>query len=191
MPLETIRHFRFVKDPLTFEQKKSAIVWRGAVYKPHRLAFVHATHTKPFCNVGAVAKKADYDIPVLKKMSVREQLNYRFIFSVEGNDVATNLKWIMSSNSVCFMTRPRCETWFMEGWLKDGVHYVELADDYSDLEEKFHYYDQRPDVCAEIISNAKTHVHTFFDVERELLLAEHVISRYLSLSGQAAIARHP
>ena len=34
------------------------------------------------------------------------------------------------------MTPPRFETWFMEGRLVPDVHYVALAEDYSDLEAK-------------------------------------------------------
>jgi hypothetical protein len=73
-------------------------------------------------------------------MSIEEQLQHQFVVSVEGIDVATNLKWIMASNSLCLMRRHRFETWFMEGALVPGYHYVELADDHSDLPEKIRYY---------------------------------------------------
>ena len=42
----------------------------------------------------------------------------------------------MSSNSVAVMPRPKYESWFMEGRLQPGVHYIEIKDDYSDLEPK-------------------------------------------------------
>src|SRR3712207_8514316 len=38
------------------------------------------------------------------------------------------------------MPRPRYETWFMEGRLRADYHYIEIADDYSDLEAKLKYY---------------------------------------------------
>ena len=41
----------------------------------------------------------------------------------------------MSSNSVAVMPRPKYESWFMEGRLQPGVHYIEIKDDYSDLED--------------------------------------------------------
>ena len=46
----------------------------------------------------------------------------------------------MSSNSVAVMPRPKYESWFMEGRLQPGVHYIEIKDDYSDLEDKIQYY---------------------------------------------------
>ena len=48
-------------------------------------------------------------------MPISKQLCYKFIFCIEGADTATNIKWVMSSNSLCVMPKPKYETWFMEG----------------------------------------------------------------------------
>lgn len=58
--------------------------------------------------------------------TIREHLDYKFIMAIEGNDVASNLKWVMSSNSLAVMPRPTCETWFMEGTLIPDYHYIEV-----------------------------------------------------------------
>ena len=42
----------------------------------------------------------------------------------------------MSSNSLCFMPKPKYETWFMEGKLIPNHHYVLIEDDYSNLLEQ-------------------------------------------------------
>jgi hypothetical protein len=117
-------------------------------------------------------------------MTVREQLNYKFIISIEGKDVATNLKWIMSSNSVCMMPKPRYETWFMEGKLKAGVHYIEIADDYSDLTQKMEYYLEHEEKVLEIIANANSWVEQFKHPRRERLISLLVAQKYFTLSGQ-------
>jgi hypothetical protein len=117
-------------------------------------------------------------------MSIPDQLEYQFIVSVEGIDVATNLKWIMVSNSLCLMRRPRFETWFMEGTLKPGVHYVELKEDFSDLEEKIDYYRSHPEQAKAIIENAKRYCTKFSNPAHERLISLLVIDRYLRLSGQ-------
>lgn len=77
--------------------------------------------------------------------TIREHLDYKFIMAIEGNDVASNLKWVMSSNSLAVMPRPTCETWFMEGTLIPDYHYIEVKDDFSDLEEKLNYYIAHPE----------------------------------------------
>lgn len=84
-------------------------------------------------------------------MSITDQLKYKFVISLEGNDVATNLKWIMLSNSVCFMRKPRVESWFMEGSLIPNHHYVLLDDEFSDLEDKIDYYSKHTDKALAII----------------------------------------
>ena len=40
--------------------------------------------------------------------------------------MATNLKWLLTQNSVILMPTPRWETWLMEGLLKPWVHYVPI-----------------------------------------------------------------
>ena len=53
------------------------------------------------------------------------------------------------------MPKPKYETWFMEGKLKDGSHYIEVKDDYSDLEEKIKYYSAASPSSTEFISVLK------------------------------------
>ena len=72
-------------------------------------------------------------------LPIREQLNYKFIFCIEGADTATNIKWVMSSNSLCVMPKPKYETWFMEGKLIKDFHYIEVEDDFSNAEEKLSF----------------------------------------------------
>ncbi|GIR91542.1 MAG: hypothetical protein CM15mP92_0060 [Halieaceae bacterium] len=75
-----------------------------------------------------------------KESSLDTHLKHKFILCIEGNDVASNLKWVMSSNSVAVMPKPKYESWFMEGKLIPNYHYILIKDDYSDLEEKLNYY---------------------------------------------------
>jgi hypothetical protein len=182
--LGKLRHFNFVNDPMGFAEKKDRIVWRGAAHRPHRNMFVKKFWDHSLCDVGQTNKRKE-NVPWQKRyMSVAKQLQYKFILCIEGNDVATNLKWTMSSNSLCMMTKPKYETWFMEGLLKAGRHYVELKDDYSDLEEKILYYTQRIDEAKAIIDNAHDHVAQFLDQDREDLIALSVLEKYFKLSGQ-------
>ena len=103
---------------------------------------------------------------------------------MEGNDVASNLKWVMSSNSLAVMTRPTCETWFMEGQLRPDYHYVEVKEDFSDFEDKLKYYIAHPEKAEEIIAHAHEYVSQFRDNKREELLQLMVMQRYFETSGQ-------
>ena len=182
--LNKIRHFVFGKDRTDFEEKIDKLVWRGRARQENRKRFLDRFHDHPRCDVGH-AHRRHKDSPWSKGyLSINDQLKYKFILSLEGNDVASNLKWIMSSNSLCFMVRPRFETWFMEGRLIPGKHYVLHADDYSDLDEKMAHYSAHPGEAREIIRNAKAYVAPFMDRHRESLISLLVLQKYFELSGQ-------
>jgi len=185
MKLNKIRHFLFVNDKIAFEDKKDLLVWRGKAHMPHRQVFVQRYYDNPFCDIGQTKKHRDPHSPWQKsKMRLAEQLEYKFILSIEGNDVASNLKWVMSSNSLSFMTKPKYETWFMEGTLIPNYHYVLLEDDYSDLEEKVAYYSEHTAEALEIIANAQDYVQEFKDEEREKKLSLLVLQKYFEKSSQ-------
>jgi spore maturation protein CgeB len=82
------------------------------------------------------------------------------------------------------MTKPTCETWFMEGTLIPDFHYVEVKEDFSDLEEKLQYYIQHPEKAEEIIRNAHDFVRQFQDKKRETIISLLVLDKYFRLSGQ-------
>ncbi|MBU3725827.1 MAG: lipopolysaccharide A protein, partial [Burkholderiaceae bacterium] len=184
------RLFETYPDPYSFEQKIPMIVWRGAVYKKHREDLLKAGDQLSFCDFGATNREN----PKLQQwvrpwMTPLEQMRYRFIFVIEGNDIASNIQWAMASNSVCMMRKPRFESWFAEGLLQPGVHYIQIADDFSDLEEKFRYYAEHIEETLKIITNANQYVAQFKDLRDQYALGQTVIQKYALLSGQATAQR--
>lgn len=184
LKLNQVRHYYYEKDLYSFFEKKPLLIWRGADYQPHRIEFLERHFDNKRCNIGSVGNKASN----FKKdfMSIQEQLAYKYVMSIEGNDVATNLKWIFKSNSLCIMRKPRFETWFMEGTLQAGVHYIEVKDDFSDLDEKLDWCDKHPDECLKIIHNANSHAAQFDNEQQEELISLLVVQKYFQLSGQLA-----
>lgn len=187
LKLNRIRHYYMPRDPFSFGQKKPQAVWRGSAHRDKRRRFVEKCYDKTGCNIADVSKKSLGQPWHGEFMSIEEQLKYRFILSVEGNDVATNIKWIMASNSLCLMARPEFETWYMEGALIPGKHYVLLRDDYADLEEKIEYYNTHSEEAHEIVRNANAYAAQFQDEEQEFLIALLVMDKYFRLSGQPSI----
>lgn len=182
--LNKIRHFVFVSDPLPFAKKRDQLVWRGNAAQPNRRRFLEKYFHHPRCDVGH-AHMRQTDQPWAKGyLSIAEQLQSKFVLALEGNDVASNLKWIMAANSLCFMSKPRFETWFLEGWLVPGRHYVLLQDDFADVDEKMDYYLAHPAEALDIIRNAQAHAALFRNEARERLVALLVLRKYFALSGQ-------
>lgn len=117
-------------------------------------------------------------------ISMYDHLRYRYILAIEGNDVATNLKWVMSTNSLAVMPRPTYETWFMEGTLIPGYHYVEIRPDYADLEERMHHYSTHPEEAEAIVAHAHAYIDQFRDRRRERLISLLVLKAYFERTGQ-------
>lgn len=178
LKFDSVRHFYVYPDPFSYAQKSDKLVWRGAAHQPQRLAFLQQFHTHQQCDVACVHKKSIGKPWHGSFMSIQDQLRYKFILSIEGNDVATNLKWIMASKSLCFMTTPKYETWLMEGLLQPDVHYVHLQDDYSDLDEKLAFYRNNPNAAEKIIANANAWMQPFFDKKQELITSLLVLEKY-------------
>lgn len=185
LKMDKIRHFIFVNDSLSFEQKKPIAIFRGKVAgKAERKQFMDMYWGSSICDCGDVSRSKD--VPAAwqtHKMTIREHLQYRYIMALEGNDVASNLKWVMSSNSIAVMPRPTCETWFMEGTLKPDYHYIEIQPDFSDLEEKITYYNNHLDEAHAIIRHAHEYVEQFKDTCREHLILVGVMDKYLRLTN--------
>lgn len=172
--LDKVRHFTWVHDPFRWEEKVCKILFRGDIRnKPRRIKFLEMWRQHPLCDLEATGN-----------MTLFDHLYYKYIMALEGNDVASNLKWVMSSNSIAVMPRPTCETWFMEGKLIPNYHYIEIADDYHDLIDRIMYYESHPDEAKAIIKHAHEWTEQFRNHKREDLISMMVLDKYFTLTGQ-------
>jgi len=187
LKLNKLRHFTLISHDKPFREKKDMLVgrtaWANASDQRKRLYEEYGNH--PLCDVGKTRQETPEDpaYTVKSYLSRRQQLEYKFIASIEGNDVATNLKWIMSSNSVAVSPPLKFETWFMEGTLIPNYHYIEVKPDFSDLVEKLEYYIAHPDEAEAIIAHAHDYIRQFTDkrIERAVQLA--VADKYFTLTN--------
>lgn len=183
MKFNKFRHFHMPADATAFADKRPAVVWRGDLNNPKRTRFIDAVRDLPFCDAGSHKPNApaEYSKPFL---SISQQLRYRYIVSLEGNDVATNLKWILNSTSLCLMPPPTYETWFAEKQLEAGVHYVPLAPDFADITDKVRYFEQHPAEAQRIIAAANAYCRQFSNEQDEQAISLLVLYKYFALSGQ-------
>ncbi len=190
--LDKHRHFLFLRDDIPFRAKANRAIFRANINHRHpnhvvRLRFVERYFGSEICDVGVsnrspVVREEWLSPP--RRVSEYDHLVYKFIICLEGNDVATNLKWVMSTNSLAVMPRPRYETWYMEGSLVPNYHYVEIRPDYADLEERLQYYIDRPEEAEAIIAHAHEWQQQFADPRRERLISLLVLQRYFERTGQ-------
>ena len=180
LKMDKVRHFLFVNDQQPWEQKEYKILFRGDLgpRKASRTVFMEKWYHHPLVDAGMTNHEGNHEEWFREKMTIGEHLHCKFIMAIEGNDVASNLKWVMSSNCIAVMPRPTCESWFMEGLLIPDYHYIEVKDDFSDLLEKTQYYVDHPDEAQSIIDHAHIWVDQFRDKRRELLISLEVMQKY-------------
>ena len=188
------RHWGMLKSisniDISYNKKNNKIIWRGGstgdIRNNPRETLVKKFQDHP-------NKDIDIKFNVLcqrynnnnkeyilgKSMSLKEQLQSKFLISVEGNDVASGLKWQLLSNSVVFMQKPTISSWCMEHELVEWVHYIPLNKDFSDLEEKYEWAIKNEDKCIEIAKNATDYMMNFMNEENENLLIKQVLETYL------------
>ena len=185
LKLDKNRHFLFVNDHLSWREKRNVAIFRGDLgfYKPNRDRFMSRWVGHPMIDAASTNCSEEHPEWQGQKLTIGEHLDYKFIMSLEGNDVASNLKWVMSSNSIAVTPKLRRETWFMEGTLIPDYHFVEVRDDFSDLEERMTYYIEHPEEAEAIIRHAHEYVEQFFDHEREKLISLLVLKKYFEVTN--------
>lgn len=191
LPLDALRHFQFPKDSRRWAAKRPTAVWRGMLNgQAPRIAAVRRYAESAVHDIGQV-HEAEGMAPPKGWLSIAQQLEHRYVLSLEGNDVATNLKWIMASNSVALAPRLEYETWYMEGRLEPGVHFVEIRADLADLDERIAWCEANPEAVADIVRNAQGWVRQFQDPGRERLIAALVLQKYAEMTGGLGLTSSP
>jgi len=181
--LDKIRHFLFINDKNDFEKKRNMLIGRTKAFQEHRIRFLDMYINHPMCNIGQVNRNMNPHF-IRNRLTIEEHLKYKFILCLEGNDVASNLKWVMSSNSIAVMPKPKYETWFMEGMLIPNYHYILIKDDYSDLESRLNYYIEHTEEALQIIKNAHRYIEQFKNKKQEDVIALLVLKKYFEKTNQ-------
>jgi hypothetical protein len=169
--------------------KKNRVVWRGVAtgkFKRTSLVeqfynheqFENNNHFPIDIDIGFTSfTKNPEDYPGRKepglikdRIPIEEMLKNKYLISVEGNDVASNLKWILSSQSVCIKPPARTVSWLMEDRLVPWVHYVPVRQDFTDLREKLEWCRTHPRKCQEIIKAANDYMNRFKLGDEEVIL---------------------
>ena len=179
------RHWGYISNAaandIDYSQKKNSIVWRGVTTGfAKRNAIVTRYYNHPVFNIGfnKIIPKYAPKNPAKGDLSIKEHLEYKFILSIEGNDVASGLKWQLSSNSVVIMAKPTCISWAMEDKLIPYFHYIPVKDDYSDLEDVFKWALAHEAACRAITKNAKAFISQFLNESNEQEIHRRILKRY-------------
>jgi Glycosyl transferase family 90 len=205
LPLHRRRHWKDFLEigamDVPFRDKDDKLVWRGVTTGRFKSCNDAIPRSSRF-HVATLPRRSDIDVGYSKIVQltadnsdipldqvraacrppypIATQLRSRYLLSLEGNDVATGLKWMLRSNSVVLMPHPTCESWACEGELVPFVHYVPVKDDLSDIEEVLDWCRSHPSDCEEIASSGKRYMGQFMNPRIEEEICKEAVSAYLS-----------
>eukprot|EP00553_Chaetoceros_curvisetus_P003756 CAMPEP_0204612276 /NCGR_PEP_ID=MMETSP0717-20131115/372_1 /ASSEMBLY_ACC=CAM_ASM_000666 /TAXON_ID=230516 /ORGANISM="Chaetoceros curvisetus" /LENGTH=244 /DNA_ID=CAMNT_0051624295 /DNA_START=252 /DNA_END=986 /DNA_ORIENTATION=- len=116
-------------------------------------------------------------------LSIEEQLKYKIVIVVEGENFSYSLAWALYSGSVVIMPRPTKTSYLMEERLEPWIHYVAVKDDWSNLEKKVKWCINNSDKAKKIAERGSLWVHDLYmdegaEVENKEIGKE-MLKRYL------------
>ncbi|KAL7542718.1 hypothetical protein ACHAXR_012017 [Thalassiosira sp. AJA248-18] len=205
LPLNRKRHFGAAsivpENDIPWEEKIGRAVWRGQYGKTHdtlsdtndikyALVSKHLNSTL----VDAMFSKHTKDAPtqmIGNYLDVKDQLTYKYIISIEGNDVSSGLKWMLFSNSVVLTPQFTWESWAMEGKLEAFKHYIPLKADMSNVEEMIQWAEMNPEKTRNISERSTLYIYDLLfhpdaiEDEREVII--NIMERFEQNFGSKAI----
>ena len=175
----TFPSYEAIRSDVPWNEKADQVIWRGATTgQEQRVALVQRYFDKYDVGFSSVKQKPEFVAYKRPSVSIGEQLKNKFIISLEGNDVASNLRWVLSSNSVPIMKKPYWQSWIMEERLEPTIHYLELNEDLSNLEEILDWAKANDDRCFEIAQNGKRYMSQFLDEENDLAVQKLLLEEF-------------
>eukprot|EP00547_Thalassionema_nitzschioides_P018622 CAMPEP_0194254364 /NCGR_PEP_ID=MMETSP0158-20130606/31981_1 /TAXON_ID=33649 /ORGANISM="Thalassionema nitzschioides, Strain L26-B" /LENGTH=414 /DNA_ID=CAMNT_0038992365 /DNA_START=49 /DNA_END=1293 /DNA_ORIENTATION=+ len=121
---------------------------------------------------------------ISNSVSIREIMRHKAIIMLEGNDVASGLKWALLSQSVVLMPPPKHTSWCMEELLEPWVHYIPLKEDASDIETQMQWVLDNDEKAQQISLRGTLWMEDLIfhpDAAREeTLIKEELLRRYFA-----------
>jgi hypothetical protein len=193
LPLNRKRHYGVAsivpENDIPWEQKEGRAVWRGkygaSTHANDDIKFAlvskHLDSTLVNAKFSKVAKGAPKHM-MGSYMDMKNQLAYKYIISIEGNDVSSGMKWMLLSNSVVLTPSCTMESWAMEGRLKPFVHFIPLKADMSNVEEMVRWAEMHPKETRLISERSTLFVYDAFfhpdAIEDEKRIMMRIMERY-------------
>ena len=84
-----------------------------------------------------------------------DMIYYKYILDIDGEAATWDATaWKLNSGSVIFKTQSAWKQWFHSMYI-EGVHYIEIQEDFSDLQEKYAWCESHQEECVQIVQNCK------------------------------------
>lgn len=110
--------------------------------------------------------------------------NYKYILDIDGNSCTWDATaWKLNSNSVIFKTESIWTQWFYDNYIA-WKHYIPIADDFSDLQEKYQWCETHPTECECIVQQAKQLFQQTYRMHSVMEYNKTVIAKIIDAFGE-------
>jgi hypothetical protein len=125
-----------------------------------------------------------------ERVDIPKHLEYKYIFILDGNCIASAHQWVFGSGSVPIMiTHPENKYWFQR-YLKPMVNYVPIAYDLSDLHDKLEWLVTHDAEAKTIAENAQYMARTIFCPAFQKAYVDSEINRILGKDSSMLIGQY-
>ncbi|KAJ1553572.1 capsule-associated protein CAP1 [Nowakowskiella sp. JEL0078] len=165
-------------DPVAWKDKKPVMFWRGTTtggrshdktymnYHRHRL--VNLTTNNPNYDIafmGALQCEASMCDDMKKRyrfadsVSFEKMMAHKYLIDVDGNSFSQRFVSFLRSNSLVFKMTIFNE--YFDSWIQPFIHYIPIAIDYSDLNDKLKWAMENDEEAQQITINAQEFTKRF------------------------------
>ena len=166
-----------IEDNIGFKQKNNKLFWRGSTTGTDELHHnkrynivskninIHENIDlgfNNFCQGVYLNNQNAFNNLYKSTIDKMEQIQFKFILNIEGNDCASAFPWVLTSNCCPLHNYPfTYETYIFGLGLEPYVHFVPINNDGSDLLEKYEWCLNNLDKCEEIANNGKIYMEKY------------------------------
>lgn len=182
------QNFTKTRDPIPFQKKHSKIIFGGAstgsinlknnqrvnaciwsvkndwAFKFTNFKLTNIVQTSiNELNTYTTENNVNLKNIIGNNISIEEQLNNKYILSIDGNTWAWDRPvWIMQSNSLFFKYESNNVGWYYD-FLKENEHYISV--NVNNMENKFNFFENNHNQALDIIRNANEFVKDYCSEE--------------------------
>ena len=120
--------------------------------------------------------------------SRKEMSEYKYLVHIEGHSAAFRMCYELSLNSVMLFVKGKYEVWCNQ-FLKDGVHYIAIKEDLSDLVDKIKWCKKHDAECKKIADNAMKFYEKYLTKEGCFDYMECVLNQMASIMSPKFITK--
>ena len=132
------------------------IFWRGGRHYPHSCAHLLQNVFDPRQALVQRSLTTQWLNASFEKCALHTFLRYRYLLDVGGTSCTTfdALRWKLASGRLVFRVMLPAADWFHR-FVQEGVHYVPIAADLSNLEQQFRWANDHPQLAQKIAERGK------------------------------------